>query len=294
MNRGSLLIVTLWIVTILGALSVAVARYLSTEVRLTRYRLARFEARELARSGVLLAQQMIFLDDPQVDWGGESWAAETLTLQPVKGRTLTVTITDEERKLNVNTATTEQLTSVLEDAALVEAIVDYVDVDNVGPMEGPTDDPPYYAKNGPITVLEELNDLQDLDEDARDLLTPYTTGTAQNSGGPLNINTATRKAMIAYGLSEDTVDVFESFRTNTPFERTVDIVPTLQGLGWNINDPSKTGEEALLNSMTISSSVFLVVAEGVVEKPAVRVRIHAVLERSSGGATPKILAWQEL
>ncbi|MDP3702823.1 MAG: type II secretion system protein GspK [Candidatus Omnitrophota bacterium] len=278
MNRGSLLIVTLWIVTILGALSVAVARYLSTEVRLTRYRLARFEARELARSGVLLAQHMIFLDDPQVDWGEESWA-KPLRLQPVEGRTtLTVTITDEERKLNVNTATLVQLASRLGDAP-AQAITNYL-----------------HDKDAPIAVLHELSDLKDLDETVHDLLaahaTPYT-GTVQN-GGPLNINTATREAMIAYGLSEDTVEMIDSFRTNTQFERPVDIVPTLQGLGWDITDPVKAGEELLLSSMVTASSFFLVVTEGVVEQPAVRVRIQAVLERSAGGATPKILAWQEL
>ena len=72
-QRGSLLVMTLWIITILGALSVAVARYLSTEVRVTRYRLARHEARELAHSGIVLALTLIQEDQiqtPTADWSG--------------------------------------------------------------------------------------------------------------------------------------------------------------------------------------------------------------------------------
>ena len=43
---------TLWLVTILSVLAVAIARYLSLEVRLTKYRLAREQAQALARSGI--------------------------------------------------------------------------------------------------------------------------------------------------------------------------------------------------------------------------------------------------
>lgn len=301
-RRGSLLVMTLWIVTILGALSVAVARYLSTEVRLTRYRLARHEARELARSGVSLAQQLILQDKDPVDWSRESWA-EPLTLRPVEGRTLTVTITDEERKLNVNTATFAQLQSLLlGDGTLAQAIVDYVDDD---PLPDPAEDrlndtPPYYAKDGPIAVLEELNDLQDLDEDAHALLeantTPHT-GTAQN-GGPLNINTATRLAMLAFGLSEYTVNLIDEVRDapNGRFEPPRTIVLTLQDHNWTIADPAQAvKEQTLLSTMTMSSFVFLVVTEGMVEQPEVRVRIQAVIQRSTDptSPTPKIIAWRE-
>lgn len=270
-SAGSLLIVTLWIVTILGALSVAVARYLSTEVRLTRYRLARSEARELARSGVVFAQQLL-QQDP---------APEPQTVSPSAGRRMTVTITDEERKLNVNTATPAQLSVLLGDDALAQAIADYAD-----------------AKHGPIAVLEELNALEDLDETARDLLAAHTTphtGAAQN-GGPLNINTATQPAMLALGLSEYTVSMIDGVRSrpNGRFEQPGGILPTLQGLGWTIADAEQSlKEQTLLNAMTTSSSVFMVVSEGVVDQPPVRVRIQAVLQRSTNSATLNIMAWSE-
>jgi len=275
-SKGSLLVITLWLVTILGALSIAVARYLSTEVRLTRYRLARQEARELARSGVSLALAILQKDQketPTEDWSGDLWAVP-LTVSPAPGRQLTVTMTDEERKLNVNTATLTQLSSLLGNNA--QAIVDYAS-----------------AKDHHIAALEELNDL---DKTARALLqanaTPYTTGTAQNEGGPLNINTATQPAMLAYGLSEDTVNrIDEVLRTpNGRFKQPGTILSTL---GWDITDPTKAGEGILLSSMMTSSSVFLVVTEGIVEQPEVHVRIQAVIRRSTSTAAPTIVAWKE-
>lgn len=296
-QRGSLLIITLWLVTILSALSVAVARYLSTEVRLTRYRLARQEAGELARSGVLLALDLIQQDPtPMEDWSGEPWAAPQ-TVSPAAGRQLTVTITDEERKLNVNTATVEQLSSLLGDAALAQAIVDYLDAPD--PAEDRlTEEPPYYAKNGPAAVLDELSDVPGLTGESRETLAAFTTPftSSATTGGPLNINTATRQAMLAFGLSEYTVSIIEEVRNgpNGRFERPEDILPTLQGLGWTIADPQQSmKEQALLSAMTTSSSVFTVVSEGIVESPDVHVHIQAVLERSTGKTSPKIIAWRE-
>ena len=281
-SQGSLLIVTLWLVTILGALSVAVARYLSTEVRLTRYRLARQQARELARSGVWFALNVIQEDaaTSMEDWSGEPWAIPQM-ISPAAGRQVTVTITDEERKLNLNTATAAQLSSLLGDDALAQAVVDD-------------------AKDGAIAILEQLNDLPDLTEDARALLhtttTPYTAIT--QNGGPMNINTATRQAMLAYGLSEYTVNMIDEVRLapNRKFEQPGDIMTILRGLNWAIAPlEQEVKEQALLNAMMTSSSVFRVLSEGVVESSGVRVRVEAVIQRSTDptSPTPKIIAWRE-
>jgi type II secretory pathway component PulK len=46
-QRGSLLVVTLWVVAILAVFVVAIARYLSIELRLTRHRMSRDQAAAL-------------------------------------------------------------------------------------------------------------------------------------------------------------------------------------------------------------------------------------------------------
>ena len=64
--------------------AVAVSSYLSTETRLTRYHLARCQARAWAKAGVLLAMQRLASDAMQpedasqpelaYDWLGDDWA----------------------------------------------------------------------------------------------------------------------------------------------------------------------------------------------------------------------------
>ena len=146
-RSGSLLIITLWLVTILSVLAVAIGRYLSLGVKITRYRVAREQARTLARNGVYLAMQRLADDTTEADgktydWEGDEWAyipggpaggdpsvwlipfpapgSGSATLQ---GR-IAVKITDEERKLNINTAPKDQLSMVTGDDALAQAVVD--------------------------------------------------------------------------------------------------------------------------------------------------------------------------
>ena len=67
---GSLLIMSLWLVVILAVLAVAVARSLSVDVRLAKYRQAHDQARALARSGVYLALQRLARDAQAPEEGG--------------------------------------------------------------------------------------------------------------------------------------------------------------------------------------------------------------------------------
>ena len=72
---------TLWLVTILSVLAVAIGRYLSLGVKMAGYRLAREQAVTLARGGVYLAMQRLADDPPEAegqayDWEGDEWAAK--------------------------------------------------------------------------------------------------------------------------------------------------------------------------------------------------------------------------
>ena len=89
-REGSLLVITLWMVATLSVLAVATARYLSTEVRLTKLRLAREQAKTLARSGVYLAMERLKQDadgesDGKYDWLGDDWATEWKIASPPGG-----------------------------------------------------------------------------------------------------------------------------------------------------------------------------------------------------------------
>ena len=220
-RRGSLLVVTLWLVTILSVLAVGVGRYLSTELRLTKYRLARERAKALARSGVYLGMQRLAEDVQQqtgkpYDWlGDEYWAypsrdnseqprvwivdllAEGQDVTALTGK-ITVEMQDEERRLTLNTEGHDPLLAIalkqlLADyPGIAEAIIDYQDSDDEGSDTGVV--PPYVPKNGPIQAREELWELPSVKQleasrlaDLQRLLLQETT---VSTTGTINMNTA--------------------------------------------------------------------------------------------------------
>ena len=169
---GSLLIVTLWMVTILSVLSIAIARSLSLEVRLTRYRLARQQAKALARGGVYLAMQRLKQDaTPAYDWLGDRWALPPSSPSsgsqasldnpppwvidvPAEGgmdqtnqRRVIIRITDEERRVPLNGLAAllplqrqvwfNAVAALLNSQELAGRVADYIDGDTT-----PYQDPP--------------------------------------------------------------------------------------------------------------------------------------------------------
>ena len=318
-RSGSLLIVTLWLVTILSALSVAIARYLSLGVKVSRYRIAREEAKALARSGVYVAMQRLALDGagPEsdgkaYDWPGDDWAEAGEVSVPgqssggagFKGR-VTVRVVDEERKLNLNTADKTQLAPVVKDEALAQAILDARDEPD--PAEDqPGAQPPYFAKNGPFKSPEELADLPGMTPEAyadlRNFSSPYIEGS-----GKININTAPLEVLRAMGLTEATIQMIDLYRTGPdgPDQHAEDGVFTDAGLAVVQTlrdnqgvDLTGTSDGNLLSgsAVGVSSQTFTISAEGVIERPAVRIRVDAVVRRAQcpdHAPSPCVVAWRE-
>ncbi len=291
-SRGSLLIVTLWIVAILSALAVSIGRSLSIETRLTKLRLARQEAEALARGAVLAAVELL-QDDAEagsVDWGGEAWAAPRV-LTPGEGQQVTVTVTDEERKLSLAGLTEAQLQQLIPNGQTVRAFLDWQDA--ADPAEN---DPPFYPKNAPVESPEELNELPGMtaDDYARVLTvaTPYTV-----AGTPTNLNTVTPEALQILGVSVPAIQQITQFRDGPdgPDLHEADgyfthetMIDTLRGLGISDADIN------LVTGLGDASLTFTVVAEAVLERPFARARIEAVVRRSAGGAEyPRIIAWRQ-
>ena len=328
-REGSLLIVTLWLVTLLSVLAVAIGRYLSLSVKMARFRLAREEARSMARGGIYLAMQRLAEDAPEAppqayDWEGDDWAApahdaEAPDSDPsvwviagpgagggsgFEGR-VSVRITDEERKLNLNAATFEELAAIAGDQVLAQEIVDARD--DADPAEDrPTSEPPYAAKNGPFEALEELADLPGMSADAYQALaastSPYFT-----AGAAVNINTVSAEALRALGVTESTIQMIMRFREGPDGsqEHAQDGIFGEQGLailqrlkdGQGV-DLTGTPDGNLLSGPTfgVASQTFLISAEGAVDHPAVRARIQAIVRRTACPdrmPAPCIVAWRE-
>lgn len=291
-RRGSLLVVSLWLVTLLGTLAVAMARYLSTELRVAGYRAAREQARALARSGVLVALRVLQEDKTPEDWLGEAWA-QPLTLQPADGQQVTVSLVDEQRKLSLQRATDDELRALTNAEPVVVEFRDYVDA--LDPAEDrPGDTPPFYAKNAPLQALEELRELPALSAapDADDLLSVH----ASPYGGEeavLNLNTVAPEVLRAVGVSESSIMLLMQFREQEDVFRAAGVqvlndLKDRQGV-----DLTGTPDGNLLSgpAFGVSSQTFTVTAEATLARPAVRARVRAVVQRN-GDEMPLIIAWR--
>lgn len=299
-NRsGSLLIITLWLVTILSVLAVAVARYLSLEVKVTKYALAREQAGALARSGVYLAMQRLMEDAkeaPAVDWLSDDWALPEDPLATARGE-VRISISDEERKLDINAASEEALTALSGSAGAAKAIVDYRDEPEAGEER-----PPYYPKNEPVSTVEELHEIPEIAQAGPEVFATLARETSPYlEGKPENGNTASREVLLALGLSAYTADKIEEFRAGPDgpdaheqdgtFEETAAIVPTLQAppTNWKIADTAQDQkEQAILGTLGVVSNTFTVTAEGRVNHPDVHERVEAVILR--GGCASRVPA----
>ena len=315
-RAGSLLVITLWIVTILATLAIAIGRYLSTEARLIKYRLARERAMALARSGVYLAMERLQQDQGQepYDWLGDEWArpAEDQDVWVVslpgggsegqeqdggrdaRGR-IEIRMTDEERKLNLNEVSAAVLTDLLMQARipldvvkLANTIVEYRDPKKPGEdwSEG---QPPYFAKNQLFAAPEELYDLPEMTPQAYQVLASATTCYTASLAA-LNINTVTPEVLLAMGVSEDGRDKLVAYREQGhAFETETELINQLREKVFLRDEDINT-----LGAMHVTSQAFTVVSEGIVQAPAVRARVRAVVRRSTSSEKElDILAWRE-
>jgi len=328
-SAGSLLVVTLWLVAILSALAIAVARYLSIEVRVAKYHETREQTKALARGGVYLAIQRLRQDaqaEPY-DWLGDDWAAAPKAPAEQPGRWVIFTdeaeasgdaasrsrveiqITDLERSINLNAATKETLArpELTGSAEMAQAIID--DRDPPDESEPTVDDPPYYPKNGPFAALEELLDIPgDADVFPRLRQVIFAVLDAVPALPEVNINTAQRDVLVALGADPTTVERLLASRPGpdslwgTEDDCKADdisrIIETFTNCAFG-GDRRPVEELHLLNGRSavfaVTSSMFRIHSEAFMGSPPVIHRIDAVVKRSAQGqdVTVDILSWRD-
>ncbi len=337
-QRGSLLIITLSLVAILSLLAVAIGRQLSLEVRLARYRRAHEQARAFARSGVYLAMQRLAqdrADDAEhADWLGDDWAVvpgegaepSATWVIPVPGddpaappvAEIRVTITDEDRKFNVNAVADSApavLATLVTPPELAQALVDHVDADEAGELA--QDDPPYRPKNAHLVALEELLPVPGMSEPVlTDTLQPLFTVWTEDTALALNVNTALAESLTA--LAEGDAGILgaanDLHRSRSGLDGTLgtedDCVVTQDDLDGGVASAklagascAATGDEApflaLLGKANFraTSSTFRIQAEALSASSNARHRIDAVVRRAPAGAAgpavPVVVAWRE-
>jgi type II secretory pathway component PulK len=299
-RAGSLLVVTLWVVTILVVLVLAITRILSLEVRLTKYRLAREQAKAFARSGVVLAMERLERDvepDGQYDWLEDDWAAEVWQVPGTDpNASVEIVIVDEERKLNVNvnTATAEQLALLIGSSDVANALVDYRDSDSDGEWEAVVEEQGYYPKNAPLVASEELREIPGQTTDTLEAFDAFTRVVPEDPGTTVNVNTAPREVLVAVGLPETAEEILQ-FRDQRHYLTA--LTPDVKAESDAVLVPFADSPEFLKAletvppTLQVHSDTFRIAATGMLASPKVRHRIEAVVRRE--GQNVQIIAWRE-
>jgi len=163
-QRGTILMVTLWILAILMLLTVSLAYRARMEIRLASASSKRIRAQETAREGIARVSRILKDDKNAYDALNEEWA-----LSYGEG-TIIYTILDEERKININTASGDLIGAIPGMEDIASAIVD----------------------NKPLETMEELLAIKEVTPALVSSIQPIAT--VYGHGG-LNINTAPEEVL---------------------------------------------------------------------------------------------------
>ncbi|OGV61413.1 MAG: hypothetical protein A2283_01010 [Lentisphaerae bacterium RIFOXYA12_FULL_48_11] len=219
-NKGSALIVVIWVIGLLGLLVSAFAFDAHLEARITSYYRCRTKAEYLAKSGIELAELLMYKslnakNIPEGDVQQSEWwyqyskrLAQGLPIrgleQPLGAGTITLDIVPEPARRNVNLLKEDDWERLLDVGGipqemwgeLIAAFLDWIDGDDTPRFNGAeTDDyyaqlePPYRVKNGPLDTVGELL-----------LVKGFTK--AILSGGLIGTNDANQEAFTVDGIDD--------------------------------------------------------------------------------------------
>ncbi len=236
---GVALLLVLWVMVILVAIAGEFSYSMRTEVNITRNFKEEEESYQLALAGIERAKieilsvkeaSYVYLNEEGllVFEGGEEEPAREDTLEM---GSFSYTITDEDGKLNINTASLQQLKNLVQNMGLetdevdtvVDSIIDWRDSNDLHMLNGAEEDyyqsleMPYSCKDAPFDVVEELllvrgvtpeifygSDKKEKEEEYRGLVKYLTTWGTQK----INVNTAPQEvleALLGIQVAEDIV-----------------------------------------------------------------------------------------
>ena len=221
-QRGVALITVLWVLVVLALIAGNFARTARTETVLTRNLLENASAEALADAGVRLAVLGVSHPDTAARWIADG--------RPYEGRygeaALRVSVIDESGKVDLNRAKPELLTGLFRSVgldsksadALVDAVIDYRDPDDLRRVNGAEDRDyeaaglPYGAKDRPFESLSELRQVLGITPELFRMLKPSLTVWSGRPG--INPNFAPASVLRSIpGITEDQIESTLALRT---------------------------------------------------------------------------------
>jgi type II secretory pathway component PulK len=194
---GAVLIIVLIVLSALSLMAFGLSHRVRMDLKTVQMRGQQLQAYHLALAGIRRAMVELETDGNQPDHLGEPWALHTSLSEerfladdrgdPICGDAY-YSVRDEDSRLNINTsspATWLSLPGV--SRQVVESILDWQDADDQPNPQGAESEAyrrlpePYVAKNGPLTMIEELAYVMNV-------TTGLLTGKDGNGNGILDTN----------------------------------------------------------------------------------------------------------
>lgn len=311
-DRGAILVISFWVLTLLSLLAVGLAYRMALELRLADYDVGRLQLFYLAQGGLHRASSILQQDDLETDSLQDAWAAPTDPGEPIslgEGSFL-LTLSDEYARPNLNQVDQEILMRVPE---MTESVA--LSLRN---WRGDQDLPPSlldeeeaHYRSLPRPIERKLGPFQSLEEVAMvRKMTPSLHASVQSlftvyGGGKVNLNTASEATFVLLGLEEELTRELVRFRLGedgepgTEDDRIFHTVSDLTGedIGKTL-DLSTDQQLALVNfvtqnqqMLTVQSNHFRVRCRAT-SKNKMTKEVIAVLQRTSEGP-PVIKYWHE-
>ncbi|MBJ6799511.1 type II secretion system minor pseudopilin GspK [Geomonas propionica] len=303
-EKGFALVIALIVTTLLVALLAEFVNEVYVDTSHSHNFVASQQAGILAESGIAGGLKILQVSNMKRQGQKytsllEPWA--TPQTMETDGGLLTISIEEENGKLNINDATTQNgkpnertdimvrlLTRLKLGSDLADSLLDWVD-ENEFPNPGGAESsyyhnlkPPYAAKNSKLETVEELALVKGFTPEALAKLRPYVTVYSNEQVAKVNVNTA----------SKDVLLVLDDMMTEDRAQRIIDYRKERAIIEGDL--PSIAGMErlqAFFQRVCYMGSIYRIRSEGRVgESIAVT---EAVVDTSQSITSPKILYWRE-
>ncbi len=230
-NSGIALLMTLWVLVLLSIIAMSFSFSTRWGRASTRNFKEETKAYYLAMSGYQEALGYLLSDkDKTVDFIDEDGNLYVdKEAKPITGKRVTdeseleIKMTDEESKININTAGGERLKKLFDyiemppdsEQEVIDSTLDWIDPDKEHRLSGAENeyyeslDPPYKAKNRSLNTVEELLLVKGFKPEylhgSEEIKPLYNLITIFGDGG-MNINTASKEIMAMLGMSQIDID----------------------------------------------------------------------------------------
>ncbi|MGB5735181.1 MAG: type II secretion system protein GspK [Thiohalocapsa sp.] len=232
-QTGIALVLVLWIISLLTVMALGLTTTQRTESALTQNQLDGARFRATAEAAINLTVLNLLSTPLDTESAGNVWVPDGMPRTLIFDRAkLSITLYNEGSRLDLNTATSEQLATLIELAqgeagldqgqydALADAIVDWRDADDLTQLNGAEDGDyeaaglPYGARDEPLQSVDELQQVLGMTRALYQRLAPHVS--VDNDSGGVDEQFASAPVLAALqGLSLEEAQRFVDER-NAP------------------------------------------------------------------------------